>query len=91
LDKCDLLCANCHVLEHTDLEFFKKFEKLILDKVEKYKEPKIKLDRNVVLGMYMSGKKQSEIAKFFNTSKSTICCIIKKYKAEKRGLDPQSI
>ena len=78
IDKCDVLCANCHVLEHSDLEFFDKNKNEIHQKMIFYKEIQSKLDRNIVKEMYLGGKKQIEIAKHFNTSKSTISGIIKK-------------
>ena len=42
-----------------------------------YREPQSKIDREVIKQLYLSGKKQVEIAKYFNTSKSTISEIVK--------------
>lgn len=91
IDKCDVLCSNCHALEHVDIDFYKKYEADIFKRVENHKEPQPKIDRELVLELYNSGMRQIEISKYLNTSKGTISDILKKYKAEKRGLDPQSI
>jgi len=57
---------------------FDKNKNEIHQKMIFYKEIQSKLDRNIVKEMYLGGKKQIEIAKHFNTSKSTISGIIKK-------------
>lgn len=80
IDKCDILCANCHVMEHSDVDFFNNNINKIYDKIDNYKEPQSKIDREIVKELYLSGKKQVEIAKHFNASKSTISDIIKSLK-----------
>ena len=80
IDKCDILCANCHVMEHSDVDFFNNNINKIYDKINNYKEPQSKIDREIVRELYLSGKKQVEIAKHFNASKSTISDIIKSLK-----------
>ena len=77
IDKCDILCMNCHTLEHSDIEFFDKYKDEIYYKVFNYKEIQAKIDRTEVIKMYNSGLKQIEIAKYFNASKGTISDIIK--------------
>ena len=49
----------------------------ICEKMNNYREPQSKIDREVIKQLYLSGKKQVEIAKYFNTSKSTISEIVK--------------
>lgn len=80
LDKCEVLCRNCHYEKHSDLDFFEKNKEDIYKKVENYNEKQNKISREDVIQMYNSGIKQVEIAKIFNASKGTICGIIKKYK-----------
>lgn len=82
IDKCDILCANCHVLEHSDIDFFEKHKSEINDKLLNYKEKQKKIDRLIVIEMYNNGTKQIDIARHFNASKGTISGIIKKYKME---------
>jgi DNA invertase Pin-like site-specific DNA recombinase len=62
---------------NSDLNFFIKNEEKIYDKLKSYKEIQSKIDRNKVKEMYLSGKKQIEIVKYFKSSKSTISEIIK--------------
>lgn len=78
LDKCDLLCANCHVVEHSDVDFFNKNKVEIINKSINYKELQTKINRDEVYKMYDSGMKQVEISKHFNASKGTISDIIKR-------------
>lgn len=77
IDKCDILCSNCHVIEHSDVEFYEEYKNEIYYKVENYKEIQPKIDREIVRKMYMEGIKQIDIAKHFNASKGTISGIIK--------------
>jgi predicted transcriptional regulator len=83
IDKCDVLCANCHVLEHTDIDFFNKNKDIIENKVISYKEIQRKIDREEVYKMYDSGFKQKDIAKHFSTSNGVISDILKIYKNSK--------
>lgn len=80
IDKCEILCMNCHRMEHTDIEFFNENKIEIYKKSEKIKERQSKIDRTIVYEMYDSGKKQVEIAKHFNSSKGTISDILKPHK-----------
>jgi hypothetical protein len=77
IDKCKVLCKNCHRLEHSDVGFFEKYKKEIIEKSKKLKEKQFKIDRDEVKKMYKSGFKQVEIAKYFNAGKGTISGIIK--------------
>ena len=77
IDKCDVLCINCHIYEHTDIKFFNDNKEEIYDKVKNYKELQGKIDRELVKEMYENGKKQIEIARYFGASKGTISGIIK--------------
>lgn len=79
LDKCIVLCPNCHMEEHYDLEFYKKYEDEIIYKTNNLKEIQKPLDRNVVKEMYENGMKQIDIARYFSASKGTICDILKQF------------
>jgi transposase len=77
LDKCVVLCKNCHSLEHSDIEFFEKYKDIIIEKSKNLKEVQSKIDRYEVKKLYDGGMKQIDIAKKLNASKSTISDIIK--------------
>jgi len=79
LDKCMILCENCHHLEHSDIKRFDELKVKIYEKIKTYKEVRQKISREQVYEMYESGMKQIEISKHFNASKSTISGIIKTY------------
>lgn len=77
LDKCQILCSNCHHDLHFNKERFEKYKDEIYN--WNYKEQQKPIDKELVLKMYNEGKKQVEIRKELNCAKSTICGIIKKY------------
>ena len=83
IDKCDLLCANCHVIEHSDISFFEQNKLIIENKVQKYKEIQSKLNRLDVYKMYDDGFTQKEISNYFKSSMGTISGILKPYKIKK--------
>lgn len=77
LDKCILLCHNCHLTEHHEHEFFENNKEIIIQKTRNIKENSKPLDKELVKQMYLGGMKQIEIARHFGTVKSTICDILK--------------
>jgi len=77
LDKCIILCANCHREEHYDLEFFEINKDYILNKSRNIKELQPKLDKQEVLRLYESGMKQIDIARKYKASKGTINGILR--------------
>lgn len=82
LEKCDVLCSNCHSEHHIDKEFFEKNKKEILEKSKSFKEKRSKIDRNIVRKMYFEeGKRQIDIVNFLKCKKSTISDIIKELNA----------
>lgn len=80
LDKCIILCFNCHVLEHMNIDKFNSLKNLIYEKANIITEKQRKLDRTAVINLYDGGMIQRDIAIKFNASKGTICGIIKEYK-----------
>lgn len=76
LEKCIVLCRNCHILEHFDAD---KFTRLRLE-VEKrigQKEKNAPLKPQLVWDLYEKGMRQIDIARKFGYAKSTICKIIR--------------
>ena len=80
LDKCNVLCSNCHLEEHSHVEFFDIHKDFIYEKASNYKEKQSKLDRNLVKSMFESGLSQSEISRRLNVNTSTISRVIVKLK-----------
>jgi len=85
LDKCVVLCANCHYEKHTDIDFYNDNMEYILNKVDNMRENSPKIDRDLVYKMYIiNDMTQSEISKHFGCDRGTICKIIKKNKFIKK-------
>jgi hypothetical protein len=80
INKCVILCKNCHRLEHIDIDFFEKNKDVIIKESEKLKEKQAKINRFEVKKMLNNGIKQKDIAIYFNASKGTISNIIKEIK-----------
>lgn len=81
LNKCEILCSNCHQEYHTDVEFFELYKDIIYEKSKKLKDKMSKINRDIVRKMYFDdGKRQIDIVKYFGCKKSTISDIIKELK-----------
>jgi len=84
LNKCKILCQNCHMEKHSNLDFFNENIDSIIEKSKNLKIISGKIDREIVKKMYFEkGMKQIEIMKYFNCAKGTISSIIKELKNEK--------
>lgn len=79
LDKCILLCPNCHAETHLDKDFNEKYLDLIIKKSKNLTENIKPLDRELVKQMFLDGMQQIDIAKHFHSAKSTISDILKSF------------
>ena len=78
LDKCVVVCKNCHAKKHFDYDKFSKFKDKIYNKIKSYKEYD-KYDVNEIINLKLKGFKNIEIAKILGCCKSTITYKLKKY------------
>jgi predicted HNH restriction endonuclease len=78
LNKCQLLCQNCHQEIHIDRNRFEKFKEEIYKKSKSTKERQGKIDRTEVYELYKNGMKKADIARHFCASRGTITDILKK-------------
>ncbi len=83
INKCSVLCKNCHKLEHADFNFFEENKEKIIKKSKNLKEIQSKIDRNVVKELYENGMKQIDISRHLNCVHSTISGIIKELNTKK--------
>jgi Pyruvate/2-oxoacid:ferredoxin oxidoreductase delta subunit len=77
LDKCQVVCKNCHAEIHFDDNFFNDNFSKILEKSLNYREIQTKISREEVKKLYENGMRQIDIAKHFKAKKGTISGIIK--------------
>jgi len=78
VDKCIILCSNCHNLEHSDITRFEKNKAEIYKHMGKTKELK-KIDKNIVFKMHRDGIRNIDIARKLKCAKSSITYLIKRY------------
>lgn len=79
LDKCIVLCANCHYKLHTDINFYESYKSEILSKIDNMKECQSKIDRELIHKLYTQDKLSiSDISKKIDADDSTISRIIYK-------------
>jgi DNA-binding CsgD family transcriptional regulator len=78
LDKCVVLCANCHKNEHFDLEKYTKYLNEILSLKDTHQEKRKALPVLDILNLYANNKTVTEIAKIYKVNKSTIGTILRK-------------
>lgn len=83
LNKCVVICKNCHSLEHSGVEFFEKHKDEIIKKSENLRVIHEKFDKDKVKEMYESGMRQVDIAKYFNVRRGSIFGVIKRIRNEK--------
>jgi len=79
LDKCDVLCQNCHADLHFDEDRFEKYKDEIMEKVNNYRETQDPISHEIIKQLLSEGKTQIEIARLFGRNKSTISCIMKRH------------
>lgn len=87
LDKCEIICRNCHREKHTDIDFFNEYKEQIYERIkniENNKEKQAKIPRKEVYKMFDYGMLQKDIAIYFNASNGTISDILKPYKEIKQ-------
>lgn len=78
LDKCIVVCRNCHKKIHIDIERFNRNRKYIYEKVLTHSsQPTSK--KSEILELFKNGKKQIEIAKEVGCTKSTVSRIVNLY------------
>ena len=77
LDKCTVICKNCHCDIHSDKTFFNENIENIIYKKNNIKEIQPKIDRTLVIDLYKSGLKKIEISRKLKCAKSTISLILK--------------
>lgn len=79
LDKCIVVCKNCHRHIHFDLVLYNKYKQLIEYRENKIREIQAPLDRNEVKRLFELGMKAIDISKHFKASKGTIGDILKSF------------
>lgn len=73
LDKCQVICANCHAIKHTNLEKYNMYEKEIIKKSIEYKPLVKKIKDDMFIKMYNENCSYLEISRYFNCSLTTVC------------------
>jgi hypothetical protein len=77
LDKCIVLCANCHRTEHSDVEHLLSHIEEIQKKADSLPTGTIRIDRERLFQLHAKGFSQREIARTLKCGFSTVCGIMK--------------
>jgi len=75
IKKCEVLCSNCHVSEHFDMNFY--IENIDLIKNYKIKKISKKIDREIVFEWHKEGLTNKEISLRLGCARSTISDILR--------------
>jgi hypothetical protein len=78
IDKCVVLCSNCHIKTYTDVSRFNSLKEEIYNRINTHIELQPSINKDIVIQMYKQGIKQIEISKRLGCAKSTICGILKR-------------
>ena len=81
MNKCEVLCANCHVKIHINVARFNLFKEKIYQRARSYNEGKYdpkNVSRKVVIKLYRKGISRKKIADMMKCSQTTIFNIVNK-------------
>lgn len=78
LDKCEIVCRNCHGILHTRVEKFNNLKEEIYKKVISYREYDV-ISKDIVLELHNRGLKNIDIARQLNCAKSSITYLLQRY------------
>lgn len=80
MDKCVVICRNCHSVKHVDTKKFKRLRKQIEHKVNNHRSKQKKIDRAIISNLHQEGCGVIEISRILGCAKSTISMALKKIK-----------
>lgn len=80
LDKCEVLCCNCHVKRHIDLDFFNMHSVEIEKIMKSISDDDIRkqYDYDAILRSYMSTNDVEVVAKAHNVSRDVVLRVLRK-------------
>ena len=78
IEKCDVICRNCHSIDQVDLDKFNRLKTIIYDKIEDYKEPPACVNEKNVIDLFNGGMRSCNIARKMNCASSTISLILRR-------------
>jgi len=72
MDKCQVLCRNCHAMKHFDIDKFERYEDAIMERLAQHVELPKPVDRDRILEMHANGIGVCRIARELGCAKSTV-------------------
>ena len=72
IEKCDVLCSNCHAALHFDSDRYVQYQDQIEQKIKTYRELPPEYSREQIKSMYESGMSQKQITEELGCSKGTV-------------------
>lgn len=84
INKCDILCSNCHNRLHQNDGFYERYENIIKNKSLSIKEYSTKIDRELIRKLFQEGDRQIDISKKLNINRSLVNSIFKELNLPKK-------
>lgn len=78
LKKCELICTNCHTIEHSDVDFFNEHEMEIREKIQNYRET-TSHDKSLVCSLFKDGLNVDEIVDNTNLPRNIVTSELSKH------------
>ena len=78
ISKCEVICRNCHKIEHCHTKKFDECKEYIYQKVESHRQQPVS-DKERILELYHSGMRRCDIASELGCCRSTVSRIVKLY------------
>ena len=88
IEKCEVLCACCHLRLSVKEARWKKFEKIIMQRVDGSREKQTKVNRSEILKLSESGMGVRRIARELGCTAPLVSIALKKMRQEKLGAVP---
>jgi len=87
INKCDVLCSNCHAESHLNDGFYASHEEEIIKKSKNMIEKMMKIDRDIILYLFKNGYRQIDISNELGIKRGIVSSIFKELGLPKKTIE----